>query len=232
MKQEKKQNKKDRHRLRNGMLVVLSLVILGGGMVLTLTAHRPGKYKPAVPENPEVVSPYLTHELAPEFYNQVQLDRPFELAVDQAGLNDILSRGKWPMQFGELTLSMPTVLFGEGQITLMAEVDYNGLSAVVSLIMLPEIDEAGMLNLNIQTVYLGAMPITPLAQLATRNIASQYLPTSAEQANPIKKIINAILSNQPFEPVLTIQEYTMRLEELILEDGRCRIFLVPVPVID
>ena len=228
MSKEKKPNKKDTHRLRKAMLVALSLLILATGMVLTLTAHRPGKYKPTAPENPDVVSPYLTHELGPGFYNQVQLDQPFELAVDQVGLNDILSREKWPMQLDGLALSMPTVLFNEGQITFMVDVDYSGLSAVVSLIMLPEIDERGMLNLNIQTVYLGAMPITPLAKAIASNIASQYLPETSEQINPVETVINAILSNQPFDPVLPIGQYTVRLEKLTLEEGRCLLFLVPV----
>jgi len=77
-------------------------------------------------ENPEEVSPYLTHRLAPDFYNGVQLNEPFEMVIEQDGVNDILSRGVWPQQFDEMTVGIPMVVFEAGTVHLMSRVDYYG----------------------------------------------------------------------------------------------------------
>lgn len=202
--------------------------MLLAGVALTLLVHRPDGYQPVAPDNPDIVSPYLTHQLGPDFYNQVQLDKPFELIVTEEGLNDILSREPWPMDYDGLLVSMPTVRFGEGQISLMAGVDYKGFASVVTVLAMPALDAEGKLNLNIQAVWLGALPVTPLAKAIAERVAEPYLPTPTETADPTRQAVEAMLSNRPFEPVLPIGDFTVRLEALSLEPGRARLRLAPV----
>ena len=225
----KKENKEDIHRRRRTLLVLAAVFLLAMGVCLTLPAYRPATYQPGTPKDPGVVSPYLTHKLGPDFYNQVQLDEPFELVVDQAGLNDIFSRVPWPVQMDEVGFSMPTVLFDKGQITLMGQVNYKGLNAVASILMTPVLDEKGWLHVNIQAVRLGALPITPLARAIARRLTDEYLPeASSLQTEPAMKIADAILNNQPLELVFPIDQYTVRLKRLSIEPGQAKLLLVPV----
>lgn len=226
-KEQTKVHKKERHRLRTIFLSAAAVVVVSAAVGLILAAYQPGRYQPRMPENPEIVSPYLTHRLGPDFYNQVQLDEPFELIVDQAGLNDIFSRLEWPMALDGVSVAMPTVHFGPGRITAMARMDFGGLSAVVTVLIRPALDEAGLLNLNIESVRLGALPVTPLAKALAEQLAREYLPEE-EGWDAERQMVNAILSNRSFEPVVPVDQYTVRLEGLSIEKGRVRLRLAPV----
>lgn len=221
-------NKKERHRWRTILLSAGAVVVFAAGLLLVLLAHRPELYHPTAPANPNVVSPYLTHRLGPDFYNQVQLDEPFELVVDQAGLNDIFSRAVWPMQFDGVSFATPTVVFGEGQVSVMGQVEYKRLSSVVTAVARPGLDGQGRLNFNIQSVWLGALPITPVAKAVAEAVVDQYLPAGSEVTDPAREIAAAALNNEPFEPVVSIEGYTVRLERLTIEPGQARLRLAPV----
>lgn len=207
---------------------IAAFSLLGIGILLVGISYTPKKYNPKQPIDPEVVSPYLTHKLGPDFYNNVQLDRPFELIVDQAGLNDILSRHPWPMDFDGISFSMPTLIFTEQSLTLMTSIDVKGFSTVLSIYALPVLSDQGTLNMNIQTVSLGAIPITPIAKMIAEKIASQSFDSSNSSDDLTEQIIKALISNNEFKPVFTCDDHAVRVVELELQAGQAHLKLEPV----
>lgn len=208
---------------RNWIAAVGLLTAAGLGLILLLTVNRES-YNPVQPENPREVSPYLTHKLGPDFYDKVQLDQPFELLVEQEGINDILSRYPWPVQIDDFSIYIPMLTITPEVTTLMAQVNYRGLSSILSIYAKPYLDSNGKLNLNIQSVYLGLVPITPLA----RKIAEKFVRENFDPNDLLESVNYAIISNQPFDPVLRIFDKSARITQLTLESGKARLFLVPV----
>lgn len=206
------------------MLVFLGLLLLASAVLLILIAYSPQTYQPAQPANPNELSPYLTHKLGPDFYNQIQLDQPFELIIEQEGINDILARYSWPVQIEGFTVYTPVLNLKSDGVTLMAQVNFKGLSAILSIAAKPYLDSDGKMNLNIQSVYLGALPITPLAQ----KLAQKFVQEHFDPQDPIESVNYAIVSNQPFDPILHMLGKSARITALTLESGKARLFLTPI----
>lgn len=206
------------------LLIFLGLLLLAPAVLIILIAYSPRTYQPAQPANPNELSSYLTHKLGPDFYNQVQLDQPFELIIEQEGINDILTRYSWPVQIEGFTVYTPILHLKPDGITLMAQVNFKGLSAILSISAKPYLDSDGKMNVNIRSVYLGALPITPLAQ----KLAQKFVQEHFDPQDPIESVNYAIVSNQPFDPILYMFSKSARITELTLESGRARLFLTPI----
>jgi len=97
---------------------------------------------------------------------------------------------------------------------------------VLSITAQPAMDENGQLNPNVRSMTLGAIPVMSFARKIAQQYADQYL--SADDGQEIVAIVNGILDNRPFEPVLTISKYTIRLRKLTLEVGRLTLLIEPV----
>lgn len=203
---------------------VVCLLVPAVGWVLLRVS--PKAYQPLTAANPEEVSPYLTHQLGPDFFNQVQFNEPFDLVIDQTGLNDILSRGVWPQQVGGVFVGTPAAMFEAGTLHLMSRIGYYGLSSVVTVTARPVMDERGRLNLNIQAVRLGLIPVTSLAariaQKAVDENAAEFRDWPDAEAT-----ITAIIANEPFEASFTFDKQRIRLQQVTLEPGRLRLRLAP-----
>jgi len=206
--------------------IIVILAAMGFIVVFWLLGHAPKAYVPQTADRPDEVSPYLTHRLGPDFFNQVQLDEPFELLVEQAGLNDILCRGTWPRRFGDVQVGTPVIVFDKGSVYLMSQIGYYGLSSVVTVTARPVQDERGRLNLNIRSVCLGLVPVTGIAA----RIAEKSLHDSLgmlEDYPELKPVLQAVVANVPFEPVFTFSKQRVWVQEFGLDAGQLRLRLVP-----
>jgi hypothetical protein len=136
------------------LCVVIILVSLSCVTGIYMLTYVPDLYQPQEPSGANEVNPYLTHYLAPNFHNNIQLDRPFDVVVVEKGLNEVIvdedSLGwSWPVQLNGVTFSAPSVVFTGETIILMGTIDYAGFPIVVSIIGSPKLDEEGLLALNI-----------------------------------------------------------------------------------
>jgi hypothetical protein len=200
------------------------LALIAAAMILL--GHTPGDYLPtAIPPSGQV-SPYLTHKLGPDFFNAVQVGQPFDLAIEQQYVNEIFAFAAGRLELEGMTLSSPMVAFYPGSFVFMVTVELKGVSSVLSVAAQPAVDDTGHLNPNIRSVTLGAIPVTEMVQQIARRYAEQYL--SAETDEEIVPVVNGILNNQPFEPVIKISKYTVRLKGLKLEAGRLILRVEPV----
>ncbi len=212
--------------IRTVLTVSLFVLLTAVAVVMILLGHTPQIYQPPVVPPSGQVSPYLTHKLGPDFFASLQLEQPFELVLEQQGVNEIFASTAGVLALGEITLSRPVAVFYPDSVVLMAAVGLGGASSVLSITAQPAIDENGRLNLNIRSVTLGAIPVMSFARKIAQQYADQYL--SADDGQEIVAIVNGILDNRPFEPVLTISKYTIRLRKLTLEAGRLTLLIEPV----
>ena len=212
-------------------LGAVAMGVLGG--ICILFWYTPRAYEPVGPKNAEHVSLYLTHELAPEFNNEVQKGRPFELVISQSGLNDIISKEFHSRDFGDLLFSDPYIIFSEQSILLMGTLAYEGVSSVVSITALPVMNSDGKINMNIQSVRLGMVPVTTLVtKLAQKALDDNR--SSFEGDEKAEESVQAIIHNEPFAPMFLFSteycEYWVRISKFSIEQGSLKLTLLPEEV--
>ena len=208
----------------------IGMVLLIAGAVLVvlvfLMLHKPRRYHPETPENPSEVSTYLTHRLAPDLNNNIQLDKPFIMVIEEDGFNDIISRGIWPLDYGYVQVSAPAVEFTDDSILIMAAVSFSSIPSVITAAFRPRLDEQGQLYLNLQYVKMGSVRITVFARSLTRAIITEQL-QNVEDGQWQQIISDAILDNLPFEPVFVAYDKKIRLSRIEVRPGRASLTFKP-----
>ena len=191
----------------------------------------PGRYKPTVAIRDNQISPYLTNELLPRLYNNIQLGEPFDLVVSGQGINDIIARFKWPIESGGTMFLTPTVLFVPDRIVVMGPVVVKGVELIVTIECRPVIDKNGLLNLQMAKAKVGAMNVTLPAKMIAKKMYSQRLAAAAVAVDAESlqaKIAASIFNNVPFEPVFQFGGKKVRVEKITVENEKLTARIVPV----
>jgi len=224
---------KIRKKARFKKLVLWLLVDLAvAAIIFALLLYRPGRYKPADSSSGNYkrgqVSPYLTNELSPAIYNGAQRVEPFDVVITQDGLNDMISRGNWPMESEGVLLYAPAALFVPDTVVLMGTADVKGVEFIITIELEPKIDEQGLLNLQIGKVKVGAMNITPLAKMMAKKMYTQRLAAMPINTEALQtKIAGSLLNDEPFEPVFSIDDKKVRIEKITVDKEKLLLRLVP-----
>jgi hypothetical protein len=217
-------NKRTRRKLYWLGFHLVAIVIL-----FSLLLYTPGRYRPMEHANSKSESRYLTHELGPGFYNGTQKAEPFDLPVTQEGINDVISHAGWPRQYGETSFCEPAVLFEPDGIVLMGTVDMRGVKFVVTIVLEPQLDDAGLLNLRVGKVKVGAMNVTFLARIIGKKMYEQRVAGEPVDLQDIRtRIAASLLTDEPFEPIFKAEDKYVRLEKITLEKEKLTLRLVPV----
>lgn len=230
-----KARRKKKFKKRYWLLFDLAL----GLVILALLFYKPARYRPSYIISPnsrqKEVSPYLTNELLPQLYNNVQHDEPFDLEIFQKGINETIARLKWPQESEGVILSAPTVFFVPDNIVLMGTANIKGAELVVTIVAKPTLNEKGLLNLNVQKVKIGAMNITPLAKLLAKRMYSERIASVPVDIEDLRtKIAASLLNEEPFEPVFNINgifedlDKKLRVEKITIAQKKLTIRLRPV----
>ncbi len=221
-----KNRKKTRFKKAYWLLAGLALLIV---VFILLLLYRPGHYRPPELTNDKQVSPYLTHELLPQLYNGSQLEEPFYLSVSQNGINDIITRSKWPRQSEGINFCAPVVFFVPGAIVLMGKAGVRGAEFVVSVVVEPKFDDGGLLHLRLAKVKVGAVNITPLARVIGRRMYAERLAAKAIDKKDLRaQIATSLLYDEGFEPVFKVEDKKLRAGKMTIEHEKMNIRLVPV----
>ncbi len=233
-----RERKKRKARKRLRRLCWLLAALAAAIIFLFLLSHKPSRYNPPEFTHDTLVSPYLTNVLAPAFNNAVQLSEPFDLPVDQNGINEAIVwyyKCKWSKQFGEIIPSAPQAFFGPNTITLMGTVAAAGREFVVTVAAEPTLSQTGLLNLNVTKVKVGTVNITPIARIIAGTIYQKRLQTKPLNKDDVRvKIWASLLDNEPFDPVFKVkdafQEYRkVRLKKATVRQRELVLRLVPLP---
>ncbi|MHC4552082.1 MAG: hypothetical protein ACYSUT_04845 [Planctomycetota bacterium] len=215
-------------RRKRWLWIVPAVILCPIAAGVFMCSYTPRAYQPSPTENPDQISTYLTHELGPDFFNNVQLDEPFELLVKQHGLNDIVAGQFQGEQFDGFSFIDPMIVFGEETIYLMGTLNYKQISSVITLIAIPEMTADNKVCMNIQSVRMGVLPVTKLVTF----LAQQAFDQSAdcfEGEEDIRLMTEAIIRNEPFDPVFEADGHTARITEFTLTPGLLTLTFQPEP---
>jgi hypothetical protein len=206
----------------SGLFCVVIIILL----IVGLTS-RPDSYRPQPGlANSREVSIYLTHKLGPDFHNNIQLDEPFAVLVEQGGLNDIISRWSWPVYFDNVKFDLPMVEITGEDVSLMGTVKYGFVPFVATISISPEILDNGKLVLNLYEVRAGKVNITPFIKRVARKAVAKNL--SEKKHEVWRRFSEAILNNDPFDPVFPAgSDRKIRLVKVELTEGSMTLHFVP-----
>jgi len=227
---EKRKTKTSR---RKKLLLWLGVDLAVAAVVILLFLHKPSQYNPVAPPAPDPngreVDPYLHRDLWSKFYNGAQRQQPFTMVVLDQALNEALARLNWSQESDGVKLSTPQVFFAPGRIILMGTTTVEGAELIVTVEFAPQMDDQGSLNLAVDRVKVGAIPLTfavkPLAKKMYRE-RIESLPIDMEDLRT--KVIASLLNDEPFDPVLRIEDKCVRLQSFEITDGKLTAQFTPV----
>jgi len=230
--------KKTRSKPRIWPLLVIAVLAISTVIATFFfgLTRTPKIYTPLpTPETGEV-SIYFTNHIAPEFFNNVQLDKPFSLLIEQQGFNEIIADGTvfgwdWPTDLNGVTFTAPAAIFTKNRILLMGTVRWAAIPVVVTIVIDPTLDEHGMLTMNFQQITAGALNITPLAKYIATKIIKNQLETAKTDINDhwLKGLNHAFIENKPFDPVFpSYEEKHVRITKLKIENQNLTLTFEPL----
>lgn len=201
-------------------------------VVFALLLHRPDRYAPADRDSIGLedgqVSPYLTHELSPQFYNGAQRGEPFDLVITEKGINEIVAGWGWPRMSDGVMLYAPAVVFVPESVVLMGTANVKGVEFVVTIVLKPTIDERGLSHLLVAEVKVGAMNVTwPVKMMARKMYAQRLASMPADARSFYGKIAASVLNDEPFDPVFEVDDRKVRIEKIIVQKQKLTARLVP-----
>ena len=229
METDSKINKKSRRKkLLFWLLIDLTVAVI----VIVLLLYRPGRYNPvdfdSYGYDQGQVSPYLTHELSPNLYNNSQRGEPFDLVITQDGINEVVAGLGWPKYSEGVMLYAPAVLFVPGTVVLMATADVKGVELVITIELEPKFDDRNMLILHVAKVKVGAVNVTPLARMMGKKMYTEriaVLPVDTEALQT--KIVSSLLNEEAFDPVFSVEDNKMRIEKISVDKEKLTARLIP-----
>jgi uncharacterized protein YpmS len=229
METDSKIRKKSR---RKKLLFWLLIDITVAVIVIVLLLYRPGRYNPVDFDSYNYdqgqVSPYLTHELSPNLYNNSQRGEPFDLVITQDGINEIVAGLGWPKYSEGVMLYAPAVLFVPGTVVLMGTADVKGVEIVITIELEPKFDDRKMLNLHVAKVKIGAVNVTPLARMMGKKMYSERLAVLPVDTEALQtKIVGSLLNEEAFDPVFRVEDNNMRIEKITVQKEKLTAHLVP-----
>ena len=229
METDSKIHKKSRwKKLVFWLLIDLTVAVI----VFVLLLYRPGRYDPADFDSYNYeqgqVSPYLTHELSPQFYNNSQSGEPFDLVVTQDGINEIVAGLGWPKFSEGIMLYAPAVLFVPGSIVLMITANAKGVELIITIELEPKIDEQKLLNLYVVKIKVGAVNITPLARMMGKKMYAEKIAIMHVDTEVVlTKIVGSLLNEESFDPVFSVEDNKVRIEKITVYKKKLTARLVP-----
>jgi len=224
----KKKKKRSYGKLGAWLMGDLTIALI----LILLLLHKPAGYDPVKHNTsgdaPEHIHRYLTH-LGSELYNGAQTNKPFDLVVIEAGINQAIAQSNWPKQSEGIAFSLPKTTFSREGITLMGTANIQGVDLVVTLAGQPSLMDDGQLRLHLSKVKVGAMSVTSMARLIARKMYRDHLNYLTIDPDDLQaKIATALIDNQPFAPVFNIEGRSIRLTDLNLEEDRLILRFVPI----
>ena len=223
----KKSETKTHKPRRRRWFWILPTAISGSVLVGVLFCnYTPRAYQPPASDKTGQVPTYLTHELAPDYINNIQLDEPFELLVKQHGLNEIIASQFQAEEFDGFSFTNPMIVFDTGTIYLMGTLHYKQISSVITIIATPEMTPDKQVCMNVQSVRMGVLPVTKLVTFLARQAFDQSQ-DCFEGEEDIRLITEAIIKNEPFDPVFEDNGHSARITEFTLKPALLTLVFKP-----
>ncbi len=219
------ERKKRKSKKRFWVLIDLSILFF----FFSLLLYRPLRYSRPEPIETDEVSTYWTHELMPEIYNGAQRRMPFEVVIKQEKINEAVASSGWPKFSDGFSFYAPEVFFEPGRIILIGAARLKEVEFIITVAGEPVINEAGLLNLHIIKVKVGAVPVTIVSKIIARKMYTKQISEIEIDADDWRvKILSSLLNDEPFEPIFDAEDKKVRIIKVDIEKGELRISFEPV----
>lgn len=185
----------------------------------------PLNYDPPRPIDSNEVSLYLTNKLGPQLHNKAQYEQPFDLVIDEYGVNDIIAHRLHSWRVDDLTIRRVGVVFKPSGLYLMGRCEYKGLNFIATVFMKPEIDENGEFSLGIKKVKAGRAPLPFAPAFIRKRIADQIEKSAGEKL--FGDLAELLLNNGTIEPVMKVGGMKIRAEKIVTMEKKIVISFVP-----
>jgi hypothetical protein len=229
MEKEQVKTSEKKKKKRKRKLIWLAVHIVALTVIFTLLLLKPKDYTPLKVPRSNQVSRYLTNVLLPQFYNGSQTGQAFNVVISQQGVNDIVARSEWPIQSGDASFTDPAVLFEPDGVVLMGKALLKGMEFIVTIVIKPQYDEKGLLNLRVSRVRVGLMNVTLLARATAKRMYQQQMEFYVGGADDWRsQVLASVLNNEPFDPVFTVENKKLRIYKITLGSEQLLLHVEPV----
>jgi len=210
----------------------ISAVVLLPAVVVFLLMCRPAYYRRVPPftagSGQRQVGLYLTHELLASIYNNSQRCEPFDAVITQKAINDVMSLGEWPQEFGGIKFFKPEVFFSTDRAVLVGAANFNAVELVLTVVAAAEFDAKGLLKLKLEKVRIGVLDVTLFAKMMAAGFSRrQFNPEDGENEDLRAKAVKSLLYGRPFEPVFSIDGKKVRVKKIDIVQRKAVIRIVP-----
>ncbi len=223
------QNRKKKRlkKLLCWLVVDLSVAFI----IFALLLYKPGIYNPLNSTNPSEsneVSPYFL-KLSSEINNKAQSGRPFEIVVTQDALNDIINKADWPIESEGILLYAPAAVINPDTVILMGTAKFQGIDFVVTIELQAKINEAGLIQIGLAKIKVGAVNITPLAKITAKKMYEDKIAAvgDLDLDDWRTKVAASLLNDEAFNPVFEVQGHNVKVEKIRIEQGAITASLIP-----
>jgi len=228
LKKQPDNKKSKKHRKKFKLVIILSLWLLVGFLTSMLLLDKPQGYSPEEIKNDKNVSQYVTNELAPYVYNNIQKGQSFDIIIPQSKTKEFVSLIEWPIESEDVTISAPQAFFVDNGLVMRANARTRGLNFVITLLISGMVDETGMMNLRLDKIMIGSMNITFIAKIIAKKMYQHRVKQEDYSTDGIgADIAGSLLGNQPFEPIFETRGRKVRIEQLKVQKSQLQITLTP-----
>jgi transcriptional regulator of aromatic amino acid metabolism len=122
---------------------------------------------------------------------------------------------------------LPVVHFVPDKVVVMTSVYLSGIEFVATVDIKPGINEEGKLTVVLDSVKVGAVPVTIAARVVAKKMYNEQI--SGLPKDDIRvRIAGAMFEDQPFEPVMEVDGKTVKIGKIKIEQGVVLLGFVPV----
>ena len=218
----KKEKKKKFKRIYWLLIDLVILVIL-----FILLTHKPAHYSPFSAESSETQEhDYLRDELIVQLNDGAKTGDAFEVVITQDGLNEIIFKTEWLANSQAGETSSPCVFFETDRIVLMLETALKGANFIVSIAVKPEINEQGLMCLEMVQMKVGALDMVFLARTIAKRMYNQKVSQGQYDSENLQNLAVASLFNdEPFDPIFEFEGRKFRTEQMFIEPQELTVLL-------
>jgi hypothetical protein len=112
----------------------------------------------------------------------------------------------------------------------MGTLTYEGVSSVISITAFPQMGPNGNINLNIESIRMGMVPVKTLVTKLAQKVFDANR-DSFEDDPKAEETVQAIILNQPFDPTFLFpavqDDYWVRVSEFSVNPGLLTLTLHP-----
>jgi len=182
---------------------------------------------PELPVDNNEVSRYLTHSLAPEFFNGINKGDKFTLRIHQSGFCDILNKQQWPLEIGKILIKWAKLEILDGKIRIICSIEAFSIDTTFRTDVSTTIDNAGKMQISLSETRAGKLPANFLINKMLKKYYSTIM--DAQIVDSLEtKLLESIIEGKKFSPKFDLYGRSIVIEKITAEKNLLTVVILPV----